>query len=686
MQVDGTTLRSALHTSATEQPTMHSRRTSPQASPAETPSFTTMHCDTHEELEEEVIEDVISEVRFAEVTLSEAKRRHQVHPREVKQAERALVLKQQNLDLVLKATKGINLYEYSDICAAAFERDKHKSSKPREEGGGAPPSHGRYHRIGKILVYPKIKLGQGAYGVVYQGKFGGRDVAVKRVIAATNIDREVELHLKCDAHENVCRYLWKEKDPMGDTYLVLELCLGTLAHYVEGKISVKRLQRDLMKDATKGLHHLHKLGIVHRDIKPSNILISRPQYGTAKAVIADFGFSKELNKDCQSFSVSEGCKGTHGWMAPEILIGPVGGTFRATTGIDIYALGCVFYYTLTDGQLPFTGRDDKETMANIKEGVKDLTALIGKSSIGWPFMLTDSGIQRMTSGFVHLPSNCSTDSFTALSLITSMISCDARKRPPTEAVLQHPYFWEENKKLSYIEVVSDYLTTSDKRSRSYKSHMCQKIDDCKIDILGSEDADWAHIIRRYHPNLEPVMSYLEKPPRHVKVRYNFKSMVALLRAIRNISHHLASFPRKVRDAFRGSSPKTLVSELFIAIFPRLLVFTWLVMLEEEEPGLKEYHHEWWRERAFYLHRSLSYGGGMCPWPDSGIRLRPVYEVSLDISKPFRYTQEEPESWCFSGPPLFQPPLSSSLFPLTGSLSLESGAEWTFADEYEEDCR
>ena len=394
-----------------------------------------------------------------------------------------------------------------------------------EESTNTPSQRPR--RVGKIEINnPTVILGSGVSGTVYQGKFGGRDVAVKRVHAGTNVDREADLHIKCDAHPNVCRYLYKENDDLGDTYLVLELCLGTLTDYVAGKITVERLAKDLLKDVTKGLAHLHKLGIVHRDIKPSNILISRPQSDptTVRAMIGDFGFSKELNQGHQSFSISEGWRGTLGWMAPEVLTGRDGGTLRATIAVDVYALGCVFYYTLNKGRLPFNGKDAIEEMNNIKNGVKDLNALLPKEAR--TCILKTIGPQDRKR------IQCSSsDSFTSLALIASMISQDAEQRPPTEAVLKHPYLWSEKKKLSFIELVSDQL----QKLRKSSSQISQNLEGCKSDILGTIDADWSDLIRRYHPDLNPVIDYLENenPQHKVWHKYNFRMVASLLRMIRN---------------------------------------------------------------------------------------------------------------------------------------------------------
>ena len=495
------------------------------------------------------------------------------------------------------------------------------------------PLHESLQRIDKIEFHPRVILGEGASARVYLGRFAGRDVAVKRMMAGIKVEREAELNIKCDAHPNVCRYLNKEKDHL-DTYLALELCQGTLADHVEGNknIIVERQPKDLMKDTIKGLNHLHKRGIVHRDIKPSNVLISLPQTDptSVKALIGDFGYSKELNNGHQSFSISEGWKGTHRWMAPEVLTGREGGNFRATVAVDVYALGCVFYYILTKGKPLFNGEDEIEVMSNIKNGVKNIKALLPKEAETHILKTVNPQARRRNL-------SSSPDSFTSLALIASMISHNPEQRPPTEAVIKHPYFWSDRKKLAFIEVVSDHL----KILRRSDSQICQNLEDCKSDILGANDADWGHLIRHFHPDLTPIIDYLKKehPQPNVWQKYKFKSVESLLRMIRNLSHHLTSLPEDVRHALEGSSPKTLLSELSTAIFPRLLVLTWLVMSQEveKEPNLKDYYHAWWRERAGYIYQSITDGRGK--WPKCRPEPRPDSSV-----RPFRCSQEEPEGW------------------------------------------
>ena len=189
-----------------------------------------------------------------------------------------------------------------------------------------------------------------------------------------------------------------------------------------------------LRQVASGMRHLHALKLVHRDIKPQNILVSLAKSGGAgsgggfggggsafgggdgkreggpsyRMLISDFGLCKKLDVDQTSFlPTAQGAMGagTVGWRAPEILRGDVkldemnrddsssmssrgsvatingsaptppssAAPTRLTKSVDIFALGCLFYYTITNGGHPYGDRFERE--GNIMRDVKDLSGL-----------------------------------------------------------------------------------------------------------------------------------------------------------------------------------------------------------------------------------------------------------------------------------------------------------------------
>lgn len=177
---------------------------------------------------------------------------------------------------------------------------------------------------------------------------------------------------------------------------------------------------------------------VHRDIKPHNVLLSMPDnQGRVRAMISDFGLCKKLQLGRVSFSRRSGVTGTDGWIAPEMLNGNERTvrdfhknllttkpffSFVQTCAVDLFSLGCLFYYVLSGGGHPFG--DSLRRQANILCGESGLGDLKGE-----PWQIT---LQKP--------------------LIASLISSKAAERPLCGAVLTCPIFWDSKKILAFFQV------------------------------------------------------------------------------------------------------------------------------------------------------------------------------------------------------------------------------------------
>ncbi|XP_071965916.1 serine/threonine-protein kinase/endoribonuclease IRE1-like [Antedon mediterranea] len=378
-------------------------------------------------------------------------------------------------------------------------------------------------KVGKILFNPKDILGQGCEGTfVFRGRFDNRDVAVKRILpdCFSFADREVDLLRESDEHPGVIRYYCTEED-LQFRYIALELCQATLQDYVKDQRKYDMLTPiELLHQATAGLAHLHSLNIVHRDIKPHNVLISKPdKFGKIKAMISDFGLCKKLAAGRHSFSRRSGVAGTEGWIAPEMLTGDG----RTTTGVDIFSLGCVFYYVLSKGKHPFG--ESLHRQANILSGNYKLDQLIS-------------------------------DDFISRELISRMLCSECNKRPKANTVLSHPFFWSKDRQLRFFQDVSDRI---EKESVDCPLVVCLEYNASEV-VRG----DWKdNITIELQTDLRKFRSY------------KGTSVRDLLRAMRNKKHHYRELPEEVKKSL-GSIPDQFV-QYFTSRFPRLLLHVYHVM-------------------------------------------------------------------------------------------------------------
>lgn len=166
-------------------------------------------------------------------------------------------------------------------------------------------------------------------------------------------------------------------------YLILELCVGTIANYVNGTYKGEMPSEiEGMIQMASGLQYIHSKHFVHRDIKPANVLIS----STFVLKISDFGLSRTVTTTSGSFAMTSGPKGTRVYYSPEFLF-TEGKTkeekeqIRVNVSIDVFSLGCLFFNYLTKGGHPFAngGRPNEVlTPASIQKGEKVLDGEMGK--------------------------------------------------------------------------------------------------------------------------------------------------------------------------------------------------------------------------------------------------------------------------------------------------------------------
>ena len=102
----------------------------------------------------------------------------------------------------------------------------------------------------------------------------------------------------------------------------------------------------IVASVADALDYAHKRGLLHRDVKPANILLTEPEDGKRRILLADFGIARPLG-DISGLTATNFTVGTLAYAAPEQLMGAdIDG--RA----DQYALAATAFHLLT-GAPPF---------------------------------------------------------------------------------------------------------------------------------------------------------------------------------------------------------------------------------------------------------------------------------------------------------------------------------------------
>jgi|694.fasta_scaffold28681_6 serine/threonine protein kinase len=216
----------------------------------------------------------------------------------------------------------------------------------------------------------KGKIGQGGLGVVYRAYDlrMNREVAIKRIITDTDdvtLPEEANRQLMKEAgalaslqHPNIVTVYDVGSDDDG-AFVVMELLTGDTIEDAIVKASFTWADfRQLAMQTLEALIAAQELDMVHRDLKPSNIMLTWLPSGKFQVKIVDFGLSKLSPKpSLQTIDQSDGVFGSIYFMAPE-QFERVPIDFK----VDLYAIGCVFYYALT-GTYPFDGNTAPEVMA-----------------------------------------------------------------------------------------------------------------------------------------------------------------------------------------------------------------------------------------------------------------------------------------------------------------------------------
>eukprot|EP00116_Pleurobrachia_bachei_P003156 sb/3463418/ len=309
----------------------------------------------------------------------------------------------------------------------------------------------------KLIPKPAFRIAKGSEGYVYFGLYvqgpSRKIVAVKRIQSddeelKKNVNHQITALLKLK-HENIIRYYCYDYDNDFEK-IAIELCLGSLVTLLSNGTTVFgspypkndldgnwSRKKEMLLEIANGMDYMHRQGVVHRDLKPSNILVKYdPQLNKFIPVISDFGLSREVDPYRKYVTVSQQRVGSHGWMPPETL----NGSKRAGCSGDVFAFGCLAQFIMTF-QRSF-----------------EWTSVKAEHPFGVDHHRNGNIAKSLRVSFIS-EKNVHADTLFADLLIDVCVVTAAEKRISAPQILNHPLFWSNERKMTFLEDCNISLIT-----------------------------------------------------------------------------------------------------------------------------------------------------------------------------------------------------------------------------------
>jgi serine/threonine protein kinase, bacterial len=200
-------------------------------------------------------------------------------------------------------------------------------------------------------------LGSGGMGEVYLAQHPRlpRNDALK--VLPTDISSDPEYRKRFSREADLASRLWHPNivsvldrgEHDGQLWITMDFVPGVnAAELLNHKYRAGMPATEVVKIITAvggALDHAHSKGLLHRDVKPANIIISGPDEGEQRVMLADFGIAHTIG-DVSGLTATNMTIGTVAYAAPEQLMGE-----ELDGRADQYALAATSYHLLTGSQV-----------------------------------------------------------------------------------------------------------------------------------------------------------------------------------------------------------------------------------------------------------------------------------------------------------------------------------------------
>ena len=411
--------------------------------------------------------------------------------------------------------------------------------------------------------------------------YAGKDISKNE-----NWEQELRNLQKVGNHENIVRYFTTCKFDDNSIVTIMELCDCNLKEYLNdsnifpmahlvtksGRIKARTYFNnvssviDLLYDIALGLNYLHDKDILHCNIEPSNVFLIHISPSKILTKLGGFSHCTQLKKKKKQFKHSKSSYGSTSlrYMAPEC---PDSDYISCTKSSDVYALGILMYFTITEGKEFPEIHEDKS----------------GKNHKIFFTML------RSSENFPY----SSEERITMISMIKHMIDYDQKERLTVEKVLCHPTFYTPHEKVKFLLRINEGIKNKGYRNNPFAKEI-QTILNCFDSSLTDDRAvpqllEFKLIPEEIFKNHEYLLEkYLDEQTKNCKYKNtqttiwkcldNSDNVSALLSGLRDKVVHACDKPPRVPKLFEKNfklSEDTYDAKKFLEVFlsqcPQLLI-------------------------------------------------------------------------------------------------------------------
>ncbi|XP_010766685.1 tyrosine-protein kinase ITK/TSK [Notothenia coriiceps] len=219
------------------------------------------------------------------------------------------------------------------------------------------------------------EIGSGQFGLVLEGRWREKKVAVKMIREECMSDEEFKEEAKVMMrlfHSKLVQ-LYGVRTQCSPMCLVFEFmengCLSDYLRARKGQLS-KETMLGMCLDVSEGMAYLESSNFIHRDLAARNCLVSENN----EVKVSDFGMTRFVFDD--QYTSSQGSKFPIKWSAPEVIK-----YCKFSSKSDVWSFGVFMWEVYNEGRLPYDNRSNVEVVESLNMGLRLLKPRLAPDAV-----------------------------------------------------------------------------------------------------------------------------------------------------------------------------------------------------------------------------------------------------------------------------------------------------------------